>query len=106
VTLVIAIVTPLADHFFDGGLGDSATLPPLARLRRGRACVSASAVEMRWIVDQRASSRPFSIREMSACGIPLRLESSACVQPSSIVVRGWSRRDGRVRRGRSMRSCQ
>ena len=31
-----------------------------------------------------ASSRPFSMREMSACGMPLRLASSACVQPSSI----------------------
>ena len=82
--LVISIVVPLADHFLDGGLGISETLRPLARVRGGFACVAASAVEIRWIVDHRASSRPFSMREMSACGMPLRLASSACVQPSSI----------------------
>ena len=66
VALVIAIVVPLADHFFDGDLGGPATRPPLARERRGVVCVAVSAVEMRWIVDQRASSRPFSMREISA----------------------------------------
>ena len=81
---VIAIVVPLADHFLDGDTGSAAILPPLATVRPGRAGVVASAFEIRWIVDQRASSRPFSIREISACGVPHRLASSACVQPSSI----------------------
>ena len=78
---------PRGDHFFVDGAGVLAIvsaaatthgssssvhaavdviLRPLARLRRGRADVSASAAEMRWMVDQRASSRPFSMREMSA----------------------------------------
>ena len=81
---MIAIVAPLADHFFGGDFGGSATRPPFARERRGGVCVAVSAVEIRCMVDQRASSRPFSMREMSACGMPLRLASSACVQPSSI----------------------
>ena len=84
---VISIGVSLADHVLDGGDGASVTLPPLARERRGRAWVAASAVEIRWMVDHRASSLPFSMREMSACGMPLRLASSACVQPSSI--RRW-----------------
>ena len=62
----ILTTAPRGDHFFADGAGVLAILRPLAMLRRGRADVSASAAEMRWMVDQRASSRPFSMREMSA----------------------------------------
>lgn len=78
------IVLPVADHFVVGPLGDAVTLRPFARLRRVSVVVAASAAEIRWIVDQRASNRPFSIREISACGIPERAARSDCVQPRSI----------------------
>ena len=47
------------------GVGAASTRRPLARLRRG-STPSASAVRSRCRVDQRASRRSFSIREMSA----------------------------------------
>jgi hypothetical protein len=54
--------------------------PVLQNSQQGEVKATAS----RWTVDQRASSRPFSIFKMSASASPLRLASSPGVQPSSI----------------------
>ncbi len=52
------------------GLGLERSRPPLARLRSGSTSGASNADESRWMVDQRASSRPFSIVEMSAWETP------------------------------------
>ncbi|HKY16323.1 MAG TPA: hypothetical protein VJM33_15460 [Microthrixaceae bacterium] len=65
------------------GFGVALTRRPLARLRRG-VPAPASAARRRCSVDQRASRRAFSMREMSACGTPASSASSACVQPSAM----------------------
>ena len=57
--------------------GDERSRPPLARLRFDATSVASSAADSRWMVDQRASSRPFSIREMSAWATPECSASSA-----------------------------
>ena len=80
----ISRTLPRGIHFFGAPVGVAVVvLRPLDRLRWGSEAGSASAAESRWMVDQRASSRPFSMREMSAWGTPVRFDSSACVQPSS-----------------------
>ena len=82
--LSILSTVPRGVHFFVVAVGVAVVvLRPLDRLRWGSTAGSASAADSRWMVDQRASSRPFSRREMSAWGTPVRFDSSACVQPSS-----------------------
>ena len=80
----IAAIGPFGVHAFPVGFGPERSRPPLARLRLGSTPGAANADESRWMVDQRASSRPFSIREMSAWETPACSASSACVHPSSI----------------------
>lgn len=62
----MATVGALGDHRFPVRFGEERSRPPLARLRFGATSVASSAADSRWMVDHRASSRPFSIREMSA----------------------------------------
>lgn len=62
----MATVGPFGDHRCPGRFGEERSRPPLARLRFGATSVASNAADRRWIVDHRASSRPFSIREMSA----------------------------------------
>lgn len=62
----MATVGPFGVHRLPGRFGEERSRPPLARLRFDATSVASSAADRRWMVDQRASSRPFSIREMSA----------------------------------------
>lgn len=71
----------LGYHRERGAAGTSPTLPPLARLRRRGCSMVASGVEILWMMDHRASSRPFSMREISAWGMPVRFASSDSVDP-------------------------
>jgi hypothetical protein len=73
----MATVGPFGVHRRPVRFGDERSLPPLARLRFDATSVASSAADSRWMVDQRASSRPFSIREMSAWATPECSESSA-----------------------------
>jgi hypothetical protein len=59
----IDTVLPVADHFLPGRSGVQVTVRPLARLRRDCSAAEAKAAEIRGMVDHRAPSRPFSIRE-------------------------------------------
>ncbi len=74
---VLEVVTACG-RLLSGAVANAATGPVAWH------CGMSDAAESRWIVDQRASKRPFSIREMSACGTPDNVPSSAWVQPSSI----------------------
>jgi hypothetical protein len=56
---------------------------PFAKLRRGRFEGVLSTVMMRWIVDQRASRRPFSMRDKSACVTPHSSANACWLKPSA-----------------------
>lgn len=73
----------LGYHRERGAAGTSPTLPPLARLRRWGCSMVASGVEILWMMDHRASSRPFSMREISAWGC--RFASPA----RTLSIRRW-----------------
>ena len=79
----IGSVVPFAVQRAAVESGSRVARRPFARLRRPGSAVSASAAEIRWTVDHRASRCPFSRRDMSACGIPDLAASSSWVQPSS-----------------------
>jgi hypothetical protein len=66
-----------------GFAGGGVRRPPFARLRRGRFDGSLRTAMMRWIVDQRASSRPFSMRDKSACVTPQSSANSCWLHPSA-----------------------
>jgi len=80
----IGAIGPFGAHFLPVGFRNELRRPPFSKLRFGSTPGASNAVDNRWMVDHRASSRPFSIREMSACATPARSASSACVQPKSI----------------------
>lgn len=61
-----AAIGPFGVHLLPVGFGPGRLRPPLARLRLGSTPGVSNAAESRWMVDHRASSRPFSIREISA----------------------------------------
>lgn len=62
----IGSIGPFGVHFFPVGSGGDLVRPPFAKLRFGFTPGASKAVDRRWMVDHRASSRPFSIREISA----------------------------------------
>jgi len=99
----IAAIGPSGVHAFPVGVGPERSRPPSARLRFGSTPGASNADESRWMVDQRASSRPFSILEMSAWEKPACSASSACVHPSSIR-RSRIDSPGRVSRAKTAKS--
>lgn len=80
----IGAIGPFGAHFLPVGFRGKLRRPPFSKLRFGSTPGASKAVDNRWMVDHRASSRPFSIREISAWATPVRSASSACVQPKSI----------------------
>ena len=63
--------------------GGGVLRPPFAKLRRGRFDGSLRTVMMRWILDQRASRRPFSMRDKSPCVTPDSSATACWLQPSA-----------------------
>lgn len=63
---------PFGVHLSPVNLDREARRPPFAKLRFGSIPGEVKATASRWTVDQRASSRPFSIFKMSASASPVR----------------------------------